>query len=245
LNGAAFLLTWVTRIVPMERLALMPILFPRQPWTIITYMFLHAGFMHLFFNMLALFIFGPRLEARLGSRQFLWLYFVSGMVGGLLSFPATPRSWIVGASGAVFGIMYGFARYWPHEKIYIWAILPISAWAWVVIMAVLSLSMGLRGTGSVAHFAHLGGFLGGFLYLFWWDHRSPAAQFRKKAAMPAARRSGAEADEVKHWSTISRDEMHPVNREELDRILDKISADGMGSLSTDERAFLARFSTLH
>src|SRR5260370_10515919 len=93
--------------------ALIPVYVLYRPWTILTYMFLHANFGHIFFNMLSLFFFGPRLEAHLGGLKFFGLYLVSGIAGGLLSWVFTPVTAIVGASGAVFGVMLGYAIYWP------------------------------------------------------------------------------------------------------------------------------------
>jgi membrane associated rhomboid family serine protease len=213
-----------------------------RPWSVITYMFLHADLWHLFFNMLALFFFGPRLEARLGSRSFLFLYFVSGITAAVVSIPFTPNVPIIGASGAVFGVLLGFARYWPKALIYIWGVIPIQARWLVAILAVMSLWFGSTGSNAgIAHFTHLGGFLGGFLYLKWAEWRSPARQFQRKARAATPRRSGV--TDLKRWRSISRDDIHPVNREELDRILDKISAHGLDSLTPDERAFLERFAT--
>ncbi|UCD23870.1 MAG: rhomboid family intramembrane serine protease [Gemmatimonadota bacterium] len=245
LNGIAYLLTGVVQVIPWIYFAFIPAYIVVRPWTAVTYMFLHAGFWHLGFNMLALFFFGPRLEARLGGRQFLWLYFISGIVGAVLSFAMTPRSPIpiVGASGAVFGVLLGFARYWPREKIYIWGVLPIEARALVIVATMASLYFGFSGGGgNIAHFGHLGGFLGGFLYLLWWDRRSPAARFKAKAQAPIRRSVGSNGTDIKRWQRIDRNDMHPVNQEELDRILDKISADGVDSLTSDERDFLERFS---
>ncbi len=243
-NVAVFVATDLLRVLPTFNLWLVPVLFPRQPWTLVTYMFLHAGLMHLLFNMLGLYFFGPRLEVRLGGRQFLILYFVSGISGGLLSFPFTPTVAIVGASGAVFGVLLGFARYWPRERIYIWGILPVEARGLVVAMTVLSLAGGFGAGGQgIAHFAHLGGFLGGFLFLKVWEHRSPAALFRAKAAPVQKRNIGSDAANLARWNEIRRDELHPVNREELDRILDKVGEAGVASLTIEERAFLERFSS--
>jgi len=240
-NAVMYFLTLMR--VPMNALVLVPNQVLSHPWTPITYMFLHANLMHIFFNMLVLFIFGPRVEMRLGSRQFLGLYFTSGLMGAALSI-FTPGVGIIGASGAVFGVQLAFAYYWPRERIYIWGVLPIEAWFLVLILTVMALggAMGFGG-GGIAHFAHLGGFLGGFLYLKWWEHRSPAARFRAKARPVAARRrGGGSASDVRRWGEIKREDMHPVNREELDRVLDKISAKGISSLTDDERAFLERFS---
>jgi membrane associated rhomboid family serine protease len=240
-NVAVFFLTVAVPILPVRPLVLVPAYILFRPWTLVTYMFLHAGLWHIVFNMIALFFFGPRLEGRLGSRHFLALYFVSGLTGALLSIPFSPFAQIVGASGAVYGVLLGFARYWPRERIYIWGVLPIEARVLVIIMTVLSLWGGLGGRGAgVAHFAHLGGFLGGFVYLKWREMRSPAARFKAKAT-PFAKRKPPAQSEVAGWKQIRRDGLHPINRAELDRILDKISATGVSSLTADERAFLERF----
>lgn len=241
-NGAMFLLSMTfPQIVPM--LWLVPAQAIVRPWTLITYMFLHGGLWHIFFNMLALFFFGPRLEERLGGKHFLLLYFASGIMGGVLSFFFTPTASIVGASGAVFGVLLGFARYWPHERIYIWGILPIEARTLVIIMTLISLWSGFSGAGGgVAHFAHLGGFLGGFLFLKWFEKNSPAARFRTKAAPPHGGRL-SDTVSLQKWKQIRREKLHEVNQGELDRILDKISADGVQSLNSDERGFLERFSS--
>ena len=221
-----------------------------RPWALVTYMFLHApnDFGHIFWNMLGLFFFGPILESRLGGPNFLRLYLISGMVGGLcwLVFSAMPVGGVgllLGASGGVFGVQLGFAYFWPRQPIHIWGIIPIEARWLVLIMTVVSLWMGVRGGGNVAHFAHLGGFLGGFLFLRWLESRqqAPLREWQKKAR-PVAPRSEPAAKAVERWSRIRRDEMHEVNRGELDRILDKISATGVASLSTSEREFLDRFS---
>lgn len=128
----------------VNSLMLVPALILSRPWTLVTYMFLHGSLWHLLFNMLGLYFFGPRLELELGGRDFLLLYFVSGVVGALFSF-LTPYSATIGASGAVFGVLIGFARYWPRERIYIWMILPLEARWLVVIVTGLSLLGGFGG----------------------------------------------------------------------------------------------------
>lgn len=237
-NGAMFLVTMVFPGLGW-RLALVPVYLPIRPWTAVTYMFLHADFWHLLFNMLALFFFGPRLELRLGSRRFLGLYFTSGLVAAALSVLVRPSASIVGASGAIFGVLLGFARYWPREMIYIWGVLPIQARWFVAVMAALSLYFGVTAPGSgIAHFAHLGGFVGGLLYLKWAEARSPGNRFRRVAGPPPS----PDAATAARWQSIRRDDIHPVNRDELDRLLEKIRTAGVGSLTPDERAFLERFS---
>jgi membrane associated rhomboid family serine protease len=220
----------------LDALVLVPAKVLVRPWTVATYMFLHGGLGHILFNMLGLFFFGPRLEYRLGGRHFLGLYFASGIMGAALSFVFTPHAHIIGASGAVFGVFMGFARYWPRERVYIWGVLPVEARVLVVVMTVLALYGGAGGGGGVAHFAHLGGFAGGYLYIRWSEWNSPAARFKRRAGAPS---SAVSAD---RWKTIRREDLHPVNREELDRVLAKLESDGAGSLSQDEKAFLNRFS---
>jgi hypothetical protein len=190
--------------------------------------------------MLSLFFFGPRVEARLGGRRFLILYFVSGIMGALLSFAFTPDARIIGASGAIFGVMLAFATFWPRDQILIWGILPVEARVLVIAMTALALFGGATGGGGVAHFAHLGGFVGGWLSLKWFERRSDARKWQAKMAPPSPRESSESS--LARWRRIRRDGLHEVNQAELDRILDKISAQGIQSLSAGDREFLDRFS---
>ncbi len=222
-------------------LAFVPAAVLVRPWTLVTYMFVHApGFTHLFFNMIGLFFFGPRLEYRLGSRDFLLLYFLSGLGGAVLSFIFSPMSAVVGASGAVFGILYGFARFWPHDHIYLWAVLPIRA-RWLVIgLAVISLWSGVRGMGDgIAHFAHLGGFVGGWAFLHWRDRlvrtRRPVAAHTAIEVV-----SGKMRREEEQWRAIRLETLHEINRSEVERILRKLEETGGRGLTPEERAFMNR-----
>jgi len=234
-----FLVSAIFPAVP-PLLVLVPALIPVRPWTVVTYMFLHAGLWHLLFNMLALFFFGPRLELRLGGRQFLWLYGTSGLVGALTSIVFSPRAAIVGASAAIFGVMLGYARYWPRALIYIWGVVPVQARWFVLGMTGLSLYWGSSGAqAGVAHFAHLGGFLGGLVYLSWVDRRSPAARFQAKLAGPTLR---LDATAPERWGTISLEQLHPVNRAEVEQLLQKLAAGGIAGLTPEERTVLDRFS---
>jgi len=227
----------------VNSLVLVPRLVVREPWTPVTYMFLHAGLWHIFLNMLVLYFFGPRLEARIGGRHFLGLYFISGLGGAALSLVMTPAP-IIGASAAVFGVVLAYARYWPHDRVYIWGVLPIEARWLAVGMAALELAAPVIGfEPGVAHFAHLGGFAAGFLYVKWMEHASPARRFKQRATGTAeanTRRSEQEA--LRRWSTINRDGLHEINRMEVDRLLEKVARGGPASLTPDERAALDRFS---
>jgi membrane associated rhomboid family serine protease len=224
-NVGVFLLTAANpRILGL--LAFVPRFALLQPWTIVTYQFAHAGPGHLLFNMLGLYFFGSRLEEHLGARHFLGLYFTAGVAGALLSFVNfnTP---IIGASAAVFGVFLGFARHWPRERVYLWGVLPVEARVLVLVMTVLALFGGFGfGGGGIAHFAHLGGFLGGWVYLRWVGWISPAAR----------------AADRERWTRIRREDLHPVNRGEFDRVMAKLEARGPGSLTSEERALLNRFA---
>jgi membrane associated rhomboid family serine protease len=223
---------WIT-----ELMIFIPRLIAVRPWTVITYMFLHGGMMHLVFNMLGLFFFGPRVEERLGSRSFVYLYLISGITGALLSLIMGPSAAVLGASAAVFGVMLAFAWFWPDAPIHIWGIIPIKARTLVIITTLLSLWSGFGGVrGNVAHFAHLGGYVGAFLYLKWLDRKR--LEFRKKAT------SGPPVRELKFTKRPDVDiqKVHEVNRAEVNRILDKISAHGMSALTPQERLFLSNFA---
>ena len=220
-------------------LVLVPQIVLLRPWTLVTYMFLHGGFWHLFLNMLGLFFFGPRLEGRLGPRPFLWLYFCSGLGGALFSF-LPPLAPVVGASGAVFGVLLGFARYWPNEPIYIWGVLPVQARWLIIFLAAYSLYAGLTQLNDgVAHFAHLGGFAGGFLFLQFWDRRHRARMVEKRNSFYKA--SGAPDIEARRrWEAIPLEDLHELNRSEVVVLLQKVQSAGIKSLTSDERAFLDR-----
>jgi membrane associated rhomboid family serine protease len=214
-------------------LSLVPVFLLQRPWTLVTYMFLHGGFMHIIFNMLGLYFFGPRVEQRIGSGRFFALYMIAGITGGLLSF-YTPMSRIIGASGAVFGVLLAYARFWPRDQILIWGIIPVEVrWLVLIYTAISLLGLG----GGVAHFAHLGGFLGAFLYLIWLERTAGARKFRQVATAPPAAKDAL----LTNWKKVDRTGVHAVNREEVDRILDKISASGLASLTQQERLFLSNF----
>ena len=237
-NVAVFFLTLALPGEIVNQLVLVPALLPIRPWSVLTYQFLHAGFWHLLMNMVGLFFFGPRLEARIGSRHFLLLYLVSGVGGAVFSI-LTPRAFIVGASGAVFGVLLGFARYWPRERIYVYAVIPVEARVLVVFLAALSLWSGIGGGGNIAHFAHLGGFVGGWIYLNVMERRSPARRFKREVEEAGIGKPSGR--DLERWEGVDRDGLHPINRDEYDRVLGKAREEGVPSVTAQERAFMERF----
>jgi len=228
-------------------------LYPRailvQPWGIFTYMFVHAGIGHIFFNMLGLFFFGPRLEVQLGSKYFIRLYLLSGLGGAAFSFLFAPQAGVVGASGAVFGVLLGFAYFWPREPIYIWGVLPIESRWLVGLLAAAALYSGISGTNSgTAHFAHLGGVVAGYAYLR-WRRRQYSKQWTQvtapKKVLEKDAHRGGDSEARRRWSAIRLDDLHELNRDEVARLLKKVDESGPGSLSTEERSVLDRFATRH
>lgn len=219
-----------------QQLEFVPALFVVRPWTVVTYMFAHASITHILFNMIALYFFGPRVEERLGGRRFITLYGLSGIVGALVSAIFAFDAPIIGASGAVFGVMVAFAMFWPTAQIYIFGILPLEARLALILMILYSLWSGFsqRHTG-IADFAHLGGVAGGWLYLKWLGMRAGTKKFRSKAIPTVAK------DNLLNWKRVDPKSVHEVNRDEVNRILDKISAKGLASLTAEERLFLSNF----
>ena len=180
-----------------------------RPYQLITYMFMHANFEHIFFNMFALWMFGNTLENIWGSKRFLLFFMVCGLGAGLcqeavqyIQYAATdlaqyenvnlggkivPMSdylnvWnTVGASGAVYGLLLAFGMLFPNSRIYLYFLFPIKAKWFVIGYAVIELFSGLSGASNVAHFAHLGGMLFGLLLILYWrkNPAGPNKNFRK------------------------------------------------------------------
>ncbi len=138
-------------------------------YQVFTYMFVHSNFSHIFFNMLSLFIFGQALEKRLGTREFLLYYLLVGTLSGIFSFVsyyiAGENAILLGASGAVYGILLLFAVFFPFAKVYIFGLLPIRAPLLIVLFFVIELFSEASGfNGGVAHLTHLAGLVFGYIY---------------------------------------------------------------------------------
>lgn len=231
-----FLEQTVRGLIPL--LSFTPAYVLSKPWSIVTYMFVHDpnGITHILFNMLGLYFFGPQVEERLGSKRFLTLYGLSGITGAAFSFIFAPYASVIGASAAVFGVMLAFARYWPDVQILFFFFLPLQARFAVAIMAAMALWSGFHGSqAGVADFAHLGGFVGGWLYLKWFERRQGVRKFRTKTVTTVSR------DTLANYKHIDTKSIHEINRDEVNRILDKISAKGLASLTPEERLFLSNF----
>ncbi len=153
------------------------------PWQLVTYGFLHGGFSHLFFNMFALWMFGVQIENTWGSRRFAIYYFVCVIGAGLIQMLVLWGNPVptVGASGGVFGILLAFGMMFPNQYIMLlFPPIPLKAKWLVIIYGAIELFAGITGTqAGVAHFAHLGGMLFGYLLIMYWRGRLPVQPQRK------------------------------------------------------------------
>ena len=181
-NVAVFLLQQVMGDVMLQYFALWPLgsgLF--GVWQIVTSAFLHGGVTHILFNMIALYMFGGAIERTLGARNFTIYYFVCAIVASLLQlavlwfFPPTEYGPTLGASGAIFGLLLAFGMMYPHEKVMLMFLpIPMPAWLFVTGYAIVELTLGVTGIEpGVAHFAHIGGMLGGIVLIQYWRGRLP------------------------------------------------------------------------
>jgi membrane associated rhomboid family serine protease len=176
LNVLVFLLQMVAGNLLTELFALWPIGTLFQPWQLITYAFLHGNFAHLFFNMFALFMFGAPLENYWGSRRFTVYYLVCVLTAAATQLAVEAATGAVyqtvGASGGIFGLLLAFGMLFPNERILLYFAIPVPAWLFVTGYGVLELVLGVTGTqAGVAHFAHLGGMLGGAVMMLLWRTR--------------------------------------------------------------------------
>ncbi|HEX6019125.1 MAG TPA: rhomboid family intramembrane serine protease [Burkholderiaceae bacterium] len=153
------------------------------PWELVTYAFLHGGVLHLFFNMLGLWMFGSELELLWGQRRYLAMLLASVLAAALtqllFNLVVMSRAPMVGASGAVFGLLLCYGVLFPNRTIMpLFPPIPMKARTFVVVFGALELFLGVAGDTGVAHFAHLGGMLGAWLMLLYWRGRLPFGRRR-------------------------------------------------------------------
>ncbi len=198
-----------------------------QIWRIITYQFLHdlRGIGHIFFNMLMLFFFGPLLERQWGSRRFLRFYLSAGAAGGvvytlLVVFGLLEALPMVGASGAIYGIFGAVAVLYPHLRVYLFGLVPMSMRAVAIMAVVMSLLFVRTGVNVGGEAAHLTGIAVGVLYVL---YQPMLAEMRMK------KNKGS-------WSQKIEDERSFVS--EVDRVLEKINRQGLTSLTSREKQIL-------
>jgi membrane associated rhomboid family serine protease len=239
-------------------------------WTIVTYMFVHMGFLHIALNMYTLFLFGPRLEHAWTPAEFVRYYVICGLGGWFLHLVVARDGLLLGASAAVYGVMIAYAMRWPNDEVYLFGVLPIKVKWLVTAMVIINLVAGLspsgRGSG-VAYMAHLGGLAAGWLYLR-IAGMSGISRLRQRVSpvpdvsdetpraiprsLPRQREKGNDIDDIiaRSKAAIAQQQVGapPLGRKEgkrpndLDIVLDKISQHGIDSLTRDERRLLEDLS---
>jgi membrane associated rhomboid family serine protease len=155
------------------------------PWQVVTYAFLHADVLHLFFNMFGLWMFGAEIERLWGDKRYIQFLVASVLSAALvqLAWSAAIGSRIptVGASGALFGLLLAFGMLFPNRTIMpLFPPIPMKAKVFVAVFGALELLLGLSGRSGIAHFAHLGGMLGGFLMIRYWRGQAPFGRRRRR-----------------------------------------------------------------
>ncbi len=206
-------------------------------WQLITYQFLHGGFFHLLINMFVLWMFGVELERVWGGAGFLRFYLICGVAGGLgmavFNYGSIP---VVGASGAIFGLLGAYALYWPERMVYIWGIFPIKIKHFVLIIGVITLVSGFSETeAGVAHLAHLFGLLTGLFYCWKGDPRQSLLQQAKSIFS-----RGQVRQKRREWEERQREQQQLI--EEADQILEKLQQVGWEKLEEEEKQRIKEIS---
>ena len=239
-NVGVFLVFWLLRSSTLYGLLALSLNGVRHGylWQPFTYMFLHGGFTHLLFNMFTLYFLGPETERAMGSKHFLAMYLLSGLLGGLgwIWLSPQPYALCVGASGAIYGVLAAFATLYPRRRLtlLVFFIFPVTLLAWQLVAGLALIEFVLANNdpaSGIAHTAHLAGACAGFLYI---DQLFESATLR--------RLWGRLRDYVAQKPHVPRAAPPPPDQAEVDRILDKISAQGIQSLTKAERQTLHRAS---
>jgi membrane associated rhomboid family serine protease len=191
-------------------------------WQLVTYLFIHNGFWHLFSNMLGLYFLGPEVERTLGTNRFFALYFLSGILGGLGWSLLSPYGSCIGASGAVFGVLGAYAALYPNRELILLFLpfFPIKAWVFCLLIGAYEFMHVIDGPGGhIANAAHVSGGIAGYIYATLIGRPDVFHRLKEK---------------------FGPKEKSPVSRAEIDRILDKAAQHGMHTLTKTERDQLKR-----
>lgn len=233
-------------------------------WQFLTYMFMHGSFSHMFFNMFALFMFAIPLEQHWGGKRFLTYYLITGIGAGVIQelvwwliYGSNPVPAVtIGASGAVFGILFAFGWLFPDTRLFVFPIpIPVRARKFVVIYAVIELIVGVTNvTGvrldNVAHFAHLGGLIFGWLLILYWrrndinfaatpsDFRIKDWWNRIKSKFVNRKKERNPYKDYHYQNPVSNDDTDKIAKQDMDKILDKLRQSGYDSLTEEEKSKL-------
>jgi len=243
-NVALYALSWLVAGQFNHIFGLVParVLGERWVWQVFTYMFLHGSLLHLLFNLLAIWMFGLPIESQWGSRQFLKFYLICGVGAALINVAMAPGSQVpvIGASGAIYGLLVAFAMMFPEAVVYLYAFFPVKAKHMAILFGVMEFfASATNATPGVARFAHLGGMLVGYVYLrWWWVLKMKATALGRGIA--ERRVALSERPSGRAGRPASRAMTYEEEMAEVDRILDKILERGEASLTPEERNVLKR-----
>ncbi len=232
-----------------------------QVWQLITYQFMHGGFSHILFNMFALWMFGSSIEDVFGSKKFLIFYLLAGVSAGLLHLFVSPLlggspAVTIGASGAVYGVLIAYALFFPDNLIFLYFLIPVKAKYLIGFLVVIEFLAVDSASSGVAHLAHLGGALFGFLYIM-FDKNSYVSlknlfnrnfYYKSKPKRdiftnPFNRSSQTDNNvQDANYYDINKKDEYEVSQEEIDKILDKISQSGYQNLTDREKKILFQAS---
>ena len=250
-------------------LALDPARFPANWWTVATYMFVHAWLAHLAFNMFTLWMFGPRLEHEWGTRTFVVFYLWCGLGGAIAHLLFAQHSAVIGASGAISGVLVAYALRWPDEEVYLFGVIPMRSRWLIAAMLAMNIIFALSPGSRIDWTAHLGGMAFGWIFLKLysmgginrvrgWVSAVPDESEDMPRAVPRSRppmrdRAGGVDEVVTRSNAVILRESRPLQQvptqetpkeyaARVNRVLDKISQHGIGSLTRDERRLLEEMS---
>jgi membrane associated rhomboid family serine protease len=250
-------------------LALDPARMPGSWWTVVTYMFVHAWLAHLAFNMFTLWMFAPRLEQEWGTRPFVLFYLWCGVGGAIAHLIFAQHSAVIGASGAISGVLVAYAIRWPDEEVYLFGVIPMKSRWLILAMLGMNTIFALSPNSRIDWTAHVGGMAFGWIFLKLysaggisrvkgWVSAVPDEPEDMPRAVPRGRqptrdRSSGVDEVVARSNALALRESKPIQhvpRQEtpkeyaakVNRVLDKISQQGIASLTRDERRILEEMS---
>jgi membrane associated rhomboid family serine protease len=250
-------------------LALDPARFPADWWTVVSYMFVHAWLAHLAFNMFTLWMFGPRLEHEWGTRTFVWFYLCSGIGGAVAHLIFAQHTAVIGASGAISGVLVAYALRWPDEDVYLFGVIPMRSRWLVVALLAMNIIFALSPSSRIDWTAHVGGMAFGWIFLKLyavgginrvrgWVSAVPDETDDMPRAVPRNRspmrdRASGVDEVVERSNAVVLRETKPIQHvpkqesskeyaAKVNRVLDKISQFGIESLTRDERRLLEDMS---
>ncbi len=205
-------------------------------WQPITYMFIHGGFWHVAINMFVLWMFGSEMETIWGRQEFLKYYFLTGIGSGLVWLLVNAGSSsiiLIGASGAVYGVLLAYGLMFPNRTVLLYFIIPVKVKWLVIFLGVVAFLSSMTSTTNISHLAHLSGMVIGYVYLKYAHHwKGVSVQFRRKVV------------NIKSQVEERKEQRKIMLRQEMNQILDKMNKSGYGGLSDYDKERLQEISKL-